>query len=111
MTIQRNNTIDIIKGFLIVCVILGHVLLGSIDDNIFRYIIYSFHMPLFMFMSGYMISVSKISQMTFPDIFCISSPKRTYNQTDSCFNLLTLVSSVVYPDIVFIYTDKQVLIC
>lgn len=69
MTLQRNNTIDIIKGFLIVCVILGHVLLGSIDDNIFRYIIYSFHMPLFMFMSGYMISVSKISQMTFPDIF------------------------------------------
>lgn len=69
MTLQRNNTIDIIKGFLIVCVILGHVLLGSIDSNIFRYIIYSFHMPLFMFMSGYMINISKISQMSFLDIF------------------------------------------
>lgn len=69
MTSQRNDTIDIIKGFLIICVILGHVLLGSIEDNILRHLIYSFHMPLFMFMSGYMINISKISQMTFLDIF------------------------------------------
>lgn len=47
--------IDALRGFAILLVVLGHVLqlaYGNTDNIIFRYI-YSFHMPLFMFLSGY----------------------------------------------------------
>ncbi|ROT03695.1 hypothetical protein ED388_12660 [Muribaculaceae bacterium Isolate-007 (NCI)] len=46
--------IDCLKGFAIFLVVLGHVVqnYNLMDSWIFR-IIYSFHMPLFMFMSGY----------------------------------------------------------
>lgn len=61
MVIQyRNNSIDSLKGFLIFLVVLGHVLLGSLDDNPLRYLIYSFHMPVFFFISGYLLNVEKL---------------------------------------------------
>jgi len=47
---------DNLKGFLILLVVFGHVIQFSIPDyknlHIFNYI-YSFHMPLFMAISGY----------------------------------------------------------
>lgn len=52
----RLSYIDNLKGFLIILVVLGHVIQKSdvdFDHNIaFRYI-YSFHMPLFMCVSGF----------------------------------------------------------
>lgn len=52
---QRELWIDNLRGFLIVLVVLGHVIQGThpqYEDTIaFRYI-YSFHMPLFVFISG-----------------------------------------------------------
>lgn len=65
---MRNNTIDIAKGFLIICVILGHLLLDTLNENVVRYVIYSFHMPLFMFLSGYLINISKMSSLSTKDI-------------------------------------------
>jgi fucose 4-O-acetylase-like acetyltransferase len=54
--IQRNNSIDALKAFTITLVVIGHVIQYSkIDfdkDILFKYI-YSFHMPLFIFISGY----------------------------------------------------------
>ena len=51
---SRLAYIDILKGFAIFLVVLGHILQQLYTDNnlVFR-CIYSFHMPLFMFMSGY----------------------------------------------------------
>lgn len=60
---ERNRTVDFVKGILIVLVVFGHGLqfcFGSgyenadlfFDDYLFR-AIYTFHMPLFMFISGY----------------------------------------------------------
>jgi len=54
---KRKLYLDIFRGFLIVLVIAGHViqqaLPRSFDGNhVFRYI-YSFHMPAFMFVSGF----------------------------------------------------------
>ena len=43
----RNRSIDAIKGILIFLVVIGHVLPGSLDENVIRYVIYSFHMPAF----------------------------------------------------------------
>ena len=46
---NRIEAIDIARGIGILLVVIGHVLP---TDNIFRLIIYSFHMPLFFFLSG-----------------------------------------------------------
>ena len=61
---KRNQSLDAIKGILIVLVVLGHSLqygFGRLycdggyfyDDYLFR-AIYTFHMPLFMLISGYL---------------------------------------------------------
>jgi fucose 4-O-acetylase-like acetyltransferase len=53
---QRDLKIDALKGFAILLVVLGHAIQTSaanFDNNIVFRIIYSFHIPLFMFLSGY----------------------------------------------------------
>jgi len=62
MNKERNELIDSLKGFAILLVILGHAvqynLPNSFDNHpLFRFI-YSFHMPLFMFLSGYVSCIS-----------------------------------------------------
>lgn len=52
----RNYQIDSIRGFAILLVVIGHVIQRNyvdFDNNILFKYIYSFHMPLFMFISGY----------------------------------------------------------
>ncbi len=54
---MRDKTVDALKGYAIILVVLGHVIGYIADENnnkIFEFI-YSFHMPLFMFLSGYII--------------------------------------------------------
>ncbi len=58
---MRNHAFDAAKGFLILLVILGHVLLGSISGNLGREIIYFFHMPVFLAITGYFISEKVLS--------------------------------------------------
>ena len=54
---MRDNRIDSLKGFLIVLVVLGHLLRECCDLNGFNLnmtiYIYSFHMPLFILISGF----------------------------------------------------------
>lgn len=52
---MRDDSIDSIKGGLIFLVVLGHCLsLGNAEDTrILHNMIYCFHMPLFVFLSGY----------------------------------------------------------
>ena len=58
-TQKRNIWLDNVKGFLIICVVAGHFLESGIDyhsnmcKSLFLFI-YSFHMPLFVFASGFM---------------------------------------------------------
>jgi len=52
---NRDSVIDIAKGLAIILVVVGHVIqVGSenFDSNFGFRIIYSFHMPLFIFLSG-----------------------------------------------------------
>ena len=56
---ERNRMLDSLKGFAIFLVVLGHVIQtvfapDSYDSNVIFKIIYSFHMPLFIFISGYL---------------------------------------------------------
>ena len=62
MNKERNELLDLLKGFAILLVVLGHAvqynLTKTFDSHpIFR-VIYSFHMPLFMFISGYVSCIS-----------------------------------------------------
>jgi fucose 4-O-acetylase-like acetyltransferase len=47
---ERNDTIDIMKGIGIISVVLGHC--GLLPPKIIHFI-YSFHMPLFFIIAGY----------------------------------------------------------
>lgn len=55
MSTKRIEWIDIVKGFAILLVILGHT---EIYHPVFTYI-YSYHMALFFIMSGWVFSVKK----------------------------------------------------
>ena len=53
---ERNSLIDVLKGFAIILVVMGHASQWFSDDdrsNPFYVTIYAFHMPLFMFLLGY----------------------------------------------------------
>ena len=53
---KRNIHIDLLKGFAIILVVLGHSIQflshNNFENPLFKFI-YAFHMPLFMFLSGY----------------------------------------------------------
>lgn len=65
---SRNQLIDVAKGIAILLVLLGHSIQyasgasyyssGAFYSNWFFKFIYSFHMPLFMVISGYLFSFS-----------------------------------------------------
>jgi fucose 4-O-acetylase-like acetyltransferase len=59
---QRDPRADALKGFAILLVVVGHAIqdpyhYGLSHNLVFRFI-YSFHMPLFMFVSGYVAALS-----------------------------------------------------
>lgn len=68
---KRIDLIDNLKGYAILLVILGHSIqtyyVDSFDDNVIFRFIYSFHMPFFMFLAGYVANknpdVNKIKQL------------------------------------------------
>lgn len=59
---ERDNRLDSIKGFLIILVILGHIIgtcgTGVVCEDVWQ-VIYVFHMPLFILISGYLTSLKK----------------------------------------------------
>jgi fucose 4-O-acetylase-like acetyltransferase len=68
---SRNNYLDFIKGVTIILVIIGHLIQFSLNgreyyQNTVFVFIYSFHMPLFMAISGYLFYYAE--KKTFKDI-------------------------------------------
>jgi acyltransferase len=61
---MRTKSIDVAKGILILLVIAGHVLLGG-PATLLHYIIYSFHMPLFIALSGWLVNWEKLRELSF----------------------------------------------
>lgn len=65
---ERNVLIDVVKAFAIISVVIGHSIQygfsadylrsGAYFDNVLFKIIYSYHMPLFMLISGYLFAYS-----------------------------------------------------
>jgi fucose 4-O-acetylase-like acetyltransferase len=52
---MRNETIDSLKGTLILLVIFGHIISGGHLTKYLLYAIYTFHIPLFLGLSGYLL--------------------------------------------------------
>lgn len=75
MLISRNSTIDIAKGLGIILVVLGHSWIASNGNReIFR-VIFSFHMPLFLFLSGIFLNEStRFSTFTITRIHSLLKP-------------------------------------
>lgn len=87
--LQRDGYSDFLKLFLIQCVVLGHFLnywqhthyLSSL-----YYIIYSFHMPLFVFISGYF--SRNIDKQRIKDIDCVLFPFFLFQFLNYVYTLL-----------------------
>jgi fucose 4-O-acetylase-like acetyltransferase len=74
---NKNLTIDIVKGIAIILVVYGHVIQHSMapwDQDFFQNpvfkTIYTFHMPLFVFISGYLMAYS-LDRNSVPGVFKI----------------------------------------
>lgn len=100
----RNKYIDILKGIAITAVVLGHsIQYGSgglylaqrqfFDNNLFKFI-YSFHMPLFMLISGYLFYYSTNAHSFFDNLKSRFStlllPIIMWSFLPIFFNLITL---------------------
>lgn len=57
---ERLFGIDYVKGCLIILVFLGHIIPGNINEVFPRYAIYSFHMPLFIGISGFLLNIERL---------------------------------------------------
>jgi len=63
MIVKRDLVIDILKAYAILLVVLGHCIQFTyinFDDNYIFKLIYSFHMPLFFFLSGYVTYITNV---------------------------------------------------
>lgn len=59
--LKYNYSIDYFKGILCILVFLGHLVIEKIESNLVRYFIYSFHMPLFIGISGYLFNFNSLN--------------------------------------------------
>lgn len=84
---NRLSYVDSMKGFACLCVVLGHIVDGYFKGNIYPEsnrilftifnIIYAFHMPFFMMISGYVYSVAYFDSDGEPD--CVRIHKQIGN--------------------------------
>ncbi|SEJ59522.1 acyltransferase family protein [Demequina mangrovi] len=59
-TRARSVGPDQVKALLLVLVVFGHVYMVPVESDLLRYLIYSFHMPAFMFLSGYLVNEASL---------------------------------------------------
>lgn len=59
---QRNVYIDFLKFILIGCVVYGHIGMGDTSMDIIK-CVYFFHMPVFVFVSGYLSTHHSIGEL------------------------------------------------
>ena len=90
---KRNKVIDGLKGIAIICVVLGHAIVVNFPEtyktNFIFKICYSFHMPLFMVLSSYIVGMK-------PDNYINNGwmKKRTIRQMVP--NVLWTIISMIY---------------
>lgn len=85
-------SVDCLKGILIILVIVGHILPGSLRENPWRYSIYSFHMPLFLGVSGFLLKRSSLRSQSMGHLFrkYLHSMMLPWFVAFLCFNVVVL---------------------
>ena len=73
---ERIKYIDRLKGFAILAVIIGHISIFSfhIDESPIAPIVSTFHMPIFMFLSGFVVSSIPVSKKMIGKVFQFIMP-------------------------------------
>lgn len=104
---KYNYSIDASKGVLILLVIIGHVLIGNLQDHFIRFFIYSFHMPLFLFISGYLININKLEKYSFTTLvkhylkrmlgWWLLACLIYYIITNRTYSLESFISHIIHP--------------
>lgn len=108
--VVRSSYFDNIKGLLIILVVFGHLLEDFLNLGFIKYfyiLVFSFHIPLFVFCSGYFATninlIKIIKRLVFPYIvfqtlyfffnrYVLKNTGVTYNFTDPAWTLWYLLS-------------------
>ncbi|WP_062300354.1 acyltransferase family protein [Demequina maris] len=61
----RSAGPDQLKALLLVLVVFGHAYMVPLGEDVTRYLIYSVHMPLFLFLSGYLLRAESLRRRSF----------------------------------------------
>ncbi len=111
----RLDWIDLAKGIAIILVVIGHVGASYNSANIYSHetflsiltkIIYSFHMPLFIFISGYLFSLKKIQNQSIEVIKILIN----YGVPYIFFSVLWIIFKFVFSSFINTTIDiKQIL--
>lgn len=138
---MRIAELDFLKGVAIICVVIGHVHLftfprGGYDEMCYEFI-YSFHMPLFMFISGFLaiktppptlttsefvtkgVIISKFKRLVIPCVFwqiithVIRNDFSIHNVIDEYWYLKCLFVYVLLFNVICLFCKKDLalLIC
>lgn len=105
---SRDDVMDIAKGIAIISIVLGH----SLPESIAKNILYSFHVPLFFFISGYFqnstnvgkITIKRLRQLSIPylvtvlcmAVFSMFLNLENYNIEEHIVNLCNIFISSIY---------------
>ena len=89
---ERLQYIDAIRGFAMFLVVLGHV---SFEQSIITTTIYSFHMPLFMFICGY------VARYSYKDIISVKQLIKTVFQKFTAILLPYIVFCILVRPLFF----------
>lgn len=58
-----------LKGLLLALVVFGHTIPESVGGSFTKWLIYGVHMPAFLFLSGYLVSVESLHRRSFGEFF------------------------------------------
>ena len=87
---KYNSSIDYFKGLLIFSVFLGHLIVGKMGTNFIRYFIYSFHMPLFIGISGYLFNYDSLN----------NSPKKSIRKLMRKIIVPYILANIIYSGLI-----------
>ena len=104
---NRDKSIDIAKGIGILLVILGHV--PTVPTEL-KKIIYSFHMPLFFFVSGYLYNIAKYNSLKLRE-FIITRIKKFIVPYFKIGLICFALFGVIYPLVTEGYNKAYIIQC
>lgn len=107
----RDQFLDIAKGLAISLVVVGHVIQGSaekFDDLLWFRVIYSFHMPLFVFLSGSVAAIAFSPERIQSGMLMVAKQVKTRLAKASIRLLIPFVSWCVINQLFYHHSDSIV---